>query len=74
MTLEAIVEEIRALPIEERKHLIRLIVDSLTQPVSGDVPDKRRLKELRGLGKEIWANVDVQSYINQERDEWSTYQ
>ena len=26
--------------------------------------------ELQGLGKEIWEGVDVQEYINQERDSW----
>jgi AbrB family looped-hinge helix DNA binding protein len=25
---------------------------------------------LRGLHKEIWADVDVEEYINQERDSW----
>lgn len=25
---------------------------------------------LRGLHKEIWADVDVEEYINQERDAW----
>jgi hypothetical protein len=26
--------------------------------------------EFKGLGKEIWQGVDVQKYINQERDSW----
>lgn len=26
--------------------------------------------EFKGLGKEIWQGVDVQKYINQERDLW----
>ncbi|HOT91166.1 MAG TPA: hypothetical protein PLJ78_17720 [Anaerolineae bacterium] len=26
--------------------------------------------ELRGLGKDIWQNMDVDAYINQERDSW----
>jgi hypothetical protein len=26
--------------------------------------------ELEGLGKEIWEGVDVDAYINQERDSW----
>ena len=24
--------------------------------------------ELRGLGKEIWGNIDAQEYVNQERN------
>jgi len=70
MTLEAIVEEIRALPIEERKQLIMVIVDSLTEPVSAQVHHKHSLLELEGLGKEIWEGIDVQAYINEIRDEW----
>ena len=26
--------------------------------------------ELRGLGKEIWAGVDSQRYVNELREEW----
>lgn len=69
MTLEAIVREIRALPLEERKHLITVIVDSLTE---AEQPDRKHsLKELRGLGKEIWEGIDAQDYINRERDSWN---
>ncbi len=28
------------------------------------------IRELRGLGKEIWVNIDVQKYIQEERDAW----
>lgn len=31
---------------------------------------KRSIMELEGLGKEIWANVDAQEYVDQERDAW----
>jgi hypothetical protein len=70
MTLDAIVKEIRTLPIEERKRLINLIVDSLTESLPAEKPRKRSLRELRGLGKEIWAGIDAQEYVNRERDEW----
>ncbi len=68
MTLEAIVEEIRALPVETRKQLITVIVDSLTETDS--VVRAHSLRELRGLGKEIWSGIEAQEYVNQERDEW----
>jgi len=29
------------------------------------------LLELKGLGKEIWQDIDVDEYVNQLRDEWS---
>jgi len=28
------------------------------------------LKSLKGLGKEIWKDVNVEEYINTERDSW----
>jgi ClpP class serine protease len=69
MAVQDILEEVRALSLEERKQLMKLIVDTLTEPV--ETPKKsRRLQDLRGLGKEIWAGVDAQEYINQQREEW----
>ena len=32
---------------------------------------KRSIMELEGLGKEIWAGVDAQEYVNRERDSWN---
>jgi len=34
-------------------------------------PVKRRsIRELRGLGKEIWEGIDAQEYVDRERDSW----
>ena len=34
-------------------------------------PEKRDpIEELRGLGKEIWAGIDVDAYVDELRDEW----
>ncbi len=48
MTFEAIVDEIRTLSVAERKALLNVIVDSLTEPTK-----TRSLLELEGLGAEI---------------------
>ncbi|MBL8134842.1 MAG: hypothetical protein JNL42_23480 [Anaerolineae bacterium] len=69
MTLEAILQEIRGLPIRERKRLITLIIDTL--PDELDSPAKRSISELRGLGKEIWEGVDAQTYVDELRSEWN---
>lgn len=50
MTLNAIAQEIHTLSIEERKQLITLLVDSLTENV---VSAKRSLLELEGLGRKF---------------------
>ncbi|MCW5853812.1 MAG: hypothetical protein KIT87_27340 [Anaerolineae bacterium] len=31
----------------------------------------RSIKELRGLGKEVWEGIDAQEYVNQERNSWA---
>ena len=67
MSLAGVLEQAKALPPQERKELMKLLLDTL------DVspPQKRRLSELRGLGKEIWKDIDAQEYVNELRDEWN---
>ncbi len=67
MTFQEILEEIRALSVSERKELMKRMIDTLDE---SEPPKKRSLRELHGLGKEIWAGIDAQEYVNQQRDEW----
>jgi antitoxin (DNA-binding transcriptional repressor) of toxin-antitoxin stability system len=32
---------------------------------------KLDFRKAAGLGKEVWENVDVDTYLQQERDEWA---
>ncbi len=59
MTLQELLQEARALSVEERKQLIKLLVDIVTEPSQETRTQKRSLKELRGLGKDIWAGIDA---------------
>lgn len=34
------------------------------------VRPKHSITELRGLGKEIWQKIDVEKYIEEERNSW----
>jgi hypothetical protein len=34
-------------------------------------PRQRSILELEGLGKGIWEGIDVDAYINEERNSWS---
>ncbi|MEP7285878.1 MAG: hypothetical protein ABI947_08935 [Chloroflexota bacterium] len=71
MTLQDIVREARALSIDERRELIKLLVDTLADPEIGKLPQtKRSLTELAGLGAEIWEGIDAQKYVDQLRSEW----
>ncbi len=69
MAVDQILEEIRALALEERKQLMKLMVDMLSE-IPQTPPQKHSLRELRGLGKEIWEGIDAQDYIDQLRNEW----
>lgn len=66
MTIHDIMEQAQALSPQERKELVKLLVES----ISVEASRPRRLSDLRGLGREIWQDIDVQTYINDLRDEW----
>jgi hypothetical protein len=68
MTFEAIVEEIQTLSVEERKALITVIVDSLTEPLA--TTRTRSILEFEGIGERLRDDIDPQEYINQLRSEW----
>jgi len=38
---------------------------------SADSEPEHSIMELRGLGKEIWEEIDAQEYVNQERASWN---
>ena len=67
MTVEALLEQIRVLPISERKRLVHLIVDTLTEPDEGK---PHNLLEFAGIAAHLADDEDPQDYINRLRDEW----
>ena len=69
MTFAEILQQAKTLSGQERKELVKLLVDSLDVPEAAP-RQLRRLSELRGLGKEIWEGIDAQEYVDQLRSEW----
>ena len=64
MSVYELLEKAKTLDQSQQIELIKLLVDHLaSQPPK----PKRSLRELRGLGKEIWEGVDAQEYINELR-------
>ena len=60
-------QQIRPLPAAHRLQLISRIAKDL----ASDAPAaRRRITELRGLGKEIRQDVDAQQYVDNLRNEW----
>ena len=64
--LETIIQEVRALPVEQRKQVVIAILDSLTGN-QGNKPHS--LLELEGLGASLWEGIDAQAYIDESRRE-----
>ena len=69
MTMAEILQQAKTLSGQERKELVKLLVDSLDVPEAA-LRQQRHLSELRGLGKAIWEDVDAQKYVEQLRNEW----
>lgn len=63
--VETLIEAARHLPHADRLRLVELLLRDNEAPQHG-----HHLKELRGLGKDIWNNVDAQEYVDAERDAW----
>ncbi len=54
-----------------------ILLEELTKIVATSTTKKNRAKigqknimDLEGLGKEIWLSIDVQKYIEEERNSW----
>ncbi len=68
MAYQDLLSQIRSLPLEEQQKLLEelqvIVRDAMEhQPM-------HHITELEGLGAEIWKDVDVEAYINNERDSW----
>ncbi|MEH2089305.1 hypothetical protein [Nostoc sp.] len=61
----------QSLTPEEQIRLIEDLSSLIRQQMMMTPKPKRNILELRGLGKEIWNGIDVQEYVNQERDSWN---
>jgi len=69
MSMSDILEEIRSLPLEDQKQLMKLMVDVLTEPTH-IAAKTRSLRACRGVGAHLYDGTDAQAYVSQLRDEW----
>jgi hypothetical protein len=61
-------EHIKRLPLEEQVQLLDLLRNELES--DNDNGKRHSIRELHGLGKEIWQGVDPKDYVRKLRDEW----
>lgn len=66
--VEMLYRQISKLTTSEKKTLLMKLVSEITQPAAAD--KRIDFYNIRGVGKEIWANIDAQEYVNKERESW----
>lgn len=46
------------------QHVIHLLAEAVKRP------SRHSILELRGLGKELWSELDAAEYVDSERNSW----
>jgi hypothetical protein len=70
LNYEDYVQGIDALEPEEQLSLVELLSARLREHLANKTSAKRSITELDGLGADIWDQVDIESYIQKERNAW----
>lgn len=66
---EQIASMARQLGLRERLQLLQELLGTISNDVV-ETSSKRSIFELKGVGAEMWREVDVDEYIRQERASW----
>lgn len=59
--------EIQKLTPEDQYKLL----EELVLLLKNKSKEKHDIEELKGLGKDIWSSVDIDEYVNKERESWN---
>ncbi|HZS75059.1 MAG TPA: hypothetical protein VFA41_00470 [Ktedonobacteraceae bacterium] len=68
LTYDDLLTAIRQLSLEEQARLLQELAQLVYARIKAE--PAHSIREFRGLGKEIWQGIDVEQYINQERNSW----
>ncbi len=65
---DMIYKEILNLPVNEKV----ILFSRLMNEISIYIARKQTLNfyDIKGIGKDIWKDIDAQEYVNKERDSW----
>ena len=68
LAVESIYRQISKLKENDKKILLNKLISEIS------IPDKERpdlnIYDLKGVGKEVWNNIDAQEYVDSERASW----
>lgn len=70
MTIQEMIQEARTLSVEERKELIKALVDIVNEPEQALKPKKRNIMEFAGIAAHLADDEDPQDYVRRLRNEW----
>lgn len=70
MSVQEMIQEARKLSVDERKQLMKALVDLLDEPPAHRKQIQRSLRDFRGVGAHLYDGTDAQEYINRLRSEW----
>ena len=68
-TYQEVLSQVERLSPDDQLRLVEQLSGKLRREMA--TTKAHRITELKGLGKEIWEEIDVQQYIDQERDSWN---
>jgi hypothetical protein len=69
ITIDLLPEETTRLTAQARERGLSLEEFVYRRLSADERPRKRRITDLRGLGKEIWQGVDIKQYLDELRED-----
>ena len=68
-----IIHEIESLDYISKINVMSKIISMLkkTQAKSTPASTSTNITKIKGLGKEVWQDVNIENYISKEREAWS---
>lgn len=68
LTYTEVFNQVRSLELHDQVRLLEELAAIVRYKV--EAWPKHSILELKGLGKEIWQDIDVEKYIEEERNSW----
>ena len=68
LTYDEILNQVRRLELEDQVRLLEELAAIVRYRVRAW--PKHSIMEFKGLGKEVWEGIDVEKYIDEERNSW----
>ena len=67
---EDVLNQVRQLSPEEQLQLLEDIAAMLRQRVKNTQRPGHNIMELEGMAKKLWEGIDVEKFIDEERNSW----